>query len=874
MLAARLAVPRDVPRFLERHRLTDLLDAGVQGPLTVVHGPAGSGKTLLVSAWAASDRPPGPLAWVTLDSDVDGSGSFWSHVLQSLGGCGLAVTDEVGRPARADEVDRALLSRLAAALSEVGEPVVLVLDDYDRVSPGPVDRELDFVLRNSAPFLRLVVVGRRRPQLRLARYRVAGGLQEIGPADLAFTSTEAQALLRRHGVPQPAEVVDDLTDRTEGWATGLRLSALALEHGTPPDELECLLSSAHGDVADFLLAEVVDELPATTQDLLLRTCLLDRVSGDLADAMTGRSNGQRVLEDLARTGSFVRAVAGTTRWYRFHDLFATALRGRLEVREPDLVPQLHRRASRWLAEHDRLTEAVAHAVAADDWELAADEVVDGLAIGHLLVGLETRRLATLFERMPPDHGGTASMAAVQAALAMSRFDVTTCTAALARAADRLPDVPPERRTAVRLALASVRVIVSRLTGDVPGGEAAGAEARNLAAQLPPDRMARHPELLALVLSSLGTLQLWGGSVDAAERTLNDGLAVAVGPPTEYARSNCLGQLAFVHYLRGRLGQAHAAATEALDLATRSGLPPAARVPVGNLAAAALAWEWDDLVAVTAHVEQAAGSVAAQHDPSFAVLVAQYRARCRLARGTPAEALDILGAVHGERSMLPPATFVLAPVAVDEAVALLAVGESARARELLEAMPDGPDRQVGLARLHLAANDWTEALAALGELPDDEALAPGHAVRAQLGAAQALVATGRTRAARRRVEQALERARPERFRRPFTEAGPWWRRALQDDETLLSAHGWLGARLTGVAPAPGVEEPPPLVVEALTEKELEVLRLAAQPMSSREVAETMHLSVNTVKTHLRSVYRKLSASGRNQAVRRARSLGIL
>jgi LuxR family maltose regulon positive regulatory protein len=547
----------------------------------------------------------------------------------------------------------------------------------------------------------------------------------------------------------------------------------------------------------------------------------------------------------------------------------------LAQERPDLVPRLHRQASRWLADHGPLTDAVAHGVAGEDWALATDVVVDRLAVGRLLVGLDAHRLTTLFGALPPDLG-TAPAAVVRAALAMARFDAPACVDAL-EAAEAAAEGPAGfRQDAVQLGIAAVRVIVSRITGDLQAGEAAGARAKALLRRMPPQRLEEHPELPALVLSSLGTQQLWSGSLDEAQRTLEDGLTVADGPATEDARSNCLGQLGLLHYVRGRLRLAHARAMESLQLVDRAGLSTSARVPVGHLAAAAVAWEWNDLPAVRVHVEHAAGSVAARHDASVAVLIAQLRARYRLAHGDAAGATATLHEVAADRARLPASSFVHSSLVLDEASACLAVGEPERAKSVLAQLPEGsPERCVGLARVLLAAGEPAGALSAIGRVLDVPDLPPALDIRSQLAAARALQASSRTGDARRRVENALRLARAEGFRRPFAEAGPWFRQLLAGDKGLATAHGWLGAELTGTAgrPAEG-GDPPSLVAQPLTDRELEILRLVAQPMSSREVAETLHLSPNTVKTHLSSIYRKLAAPTRNQAVRRARTLGIL
>ena len=874
VLVSRLAAPQPTQLSVPRDRLLAQLSAGVRAPLTLVHGPAGSGKTFLVATWVSSGLAPGPVAWVTLDDDADAPGPFWAYVLQALRGCGLSLGEDIASPARAEEMDQSFLARVAAALSECDRPVVLVLDEYDVVSSAAINTGLDFVLRNAAPHLRLVVLSRQLPKLRLARHRVAGELTDIGPAELAFTAGETGALLELYDVPLPGPAVEDLTERTDGWVTGLRLSAMAMQRGSRLDAMWEQVAAGYGDIADFLLTEVVDQQPAETQDLLLRTCFLDRVNGEIADALTGRRDGQFILLDLARAGTFVAALPGAPGWFRYHELFATALQGRLLISDPDLVPELHRQASHWLADHGRLTESVAHAVAARDWNLAAAQVVDHLAVGHLLVGLETHRLGTLLADLPQS-GSSPHVELVRAALAMGRYDASSCLDALDRAEAGARDVTGSQQTALQLGIDAVRVIVSRLTGDLAAAESAGNEARALMARVPPDRLAQHPELPALVLSSLGTLQLWAGRLDEAEDSLRAGLATAGGPFTEHALINCLGQLALLHWLRGQLRQASECAMEALELVDRSGVSPGTRVPVGHLAAAAVAWEWNDLPAVRTHVEQAASSVAAQHDASLEVLVTLIRARYRMARGDCAEAVRLLQATAGPRARLAAESFVIPMLVLDEAMALLSCGRVDLAVSVLQGLPaDAPERRLGLARVWLARGQHEDALAALRETTDDLHLRPALGIQVHLVKAQALHATGDLHAARQQLERALRQSRPDGFRRPFVEAAPWVRQMLVDHPALAAQHGWLGPRLTGATLPTAAPEAPALVVEPLSDREIEVLRLVAQPMSSREVAATLHLSLNTVKTHLSRIYRKLSAPNRNQAVRRARSLGIL
>jgi len=876
---SRVAVPEPRQPVIVRRRLLRRLSAGVAGPLTLVHGPAGAGKTILTAAWVNAGLAPGPVAWATMDRDADAPGPFWSQVLHALSSCGVRLAD-VGLPARAEEVDPAFLDRVAAVVSEQSRPVVLVLDEYDAVPAAAVDADLEHFLRSCEGNLRLVVLSRRLPGLRLARYRAAGELTEIGPGELAFTPDEAADLFELHGVALPSPTAADLTERTGGWATGLRLSAMALARGTEADEVVHLVTAPHGDIAAFLLAEVVDAQPPPARELLLRTCLLESVSGELADAMTGRSDGQRVLTELARTSSFVRPVPGDPSWFTYHEIFGRALQGRLLSDHPALVPRLRRRSSRWLADNGRLTDAVAQAVGAGDWQLAAVHVVDHLAVGHLLVGLETHRLGTMFARMPTDTAPSAHVWLVRAALAMARFDAAAAVHALAEADRLVEEVDAHRRPTLELGIATVRVIVSRLTTDLPTAERSGARARRLMAQVPAERLAEHPELPALALSSLGTMQLWHGSLDAAEESLRAGLAAARGPSTEHARSNCLGQLAFLDYLKGHLREATDHAVQALLLIERSGLPPQSRVPVGHLAAAAVAWEWNDLVAARSHTRQAASATAARHDPSIAVMVALLRARLHRASDRVPEAIRVLRGAVETRDRLSDSSLLRPMLLLEEVVALLQGGETEEARTVVLSMsPGSAERSLALARLELALRRPDAALKVLDDAGPDPEGSPLVQVPLALARADALHALSRRRDAISHLEGALRLARPPGIRRPFVEAAPWVRRWLATEDPadrpawLAPDPGRVGAE-GGAARAVSDGEAAFLVSEPLTERELQVLRLVAEPMTSREVAEALHLSLHTVKTHLRSILRKLSASSRNQAVRRARSLELI
>lgn len=405
VLAARLTVPTVPGTFVRRDRLVEQLTDGARSPLTLVNGPAGAGKTLLVADWITACEP-GSVAWLTVESQDSAPGVFWSYVLHAFRRHGVALPESIGSPALPGEVDHSLLARLAAWLNEQDSRVVLVLDEFDRVAgSAAVADELQFVLRHAGDGLRLVIISRTEPLLPLYRYRAAGELVDIRADDLAFRAEETATLIDRHGLPLPAEAARTLTERTEGWAAGLRLCVLAAQRADDPEGFLKDFEAGHSTVADFLLGEVLRAHPAETQDLLLRTSILEKTHPDLANALTGRDDAEPVLEELQRTNAFVEPLGHS--WYRLHSLFAEILRVHLRVRHPGLEPELHRTAAEWLSRAGLLDEALRHAADAGDWELASVELVDHLAIGRLLTGLSAERLDDLFARMTPEASGPA-----------------------------------------------------------------------------------------------------------------------------------------------------------------------------------------------------------------------------------------------------------------------------------------------------------------------------------------------------------------------------------------------------------------------------------------------------------------------------------
>jgi LuxR family maltose regulon positive regulatory protein len=372
LLATKLDVPQRRPGLLPRPRLLGRLAAGMEQELTLVCAPAGFGKTSLLGDWARHARQP--VAWLSLDAGDDDPVRFWRYVAAALDRAGIAVGERLApllrgpEPASLETVVTALINELVAR----SEEVTLLLDDYQLIQVPPIHDSLTLLLDRAPPMLRLVLASRADPPLPLARLRARGQLAELRERDLRFTMEESAALLREtSGLELPASSLDAVATRTEGWVAGLQLAALSL-HGHPdPAGFVATFSGSDRYVLDYLAEEVLDRQPEPLRLFLLDTSVLERLSGPLCDAVTGRTDSQRLLEQAERANLFLVPLDGQRRWWRYHRLFADLLRARLRQTQPERVGGLHQAAAAWCERNGLVDDAIRHALAAGDQVWAA-----------------------------------------------------------------------------------------------------------------------------------------------------------------------------------------------------------------------------------------------------------------------------------------------------------------------------------------------------------------------------------------------------------------------------------------------------------------------------------------------------------------------
>ncbi|MCM2416709.1 LuxR C-terminal-related transcriptional regulator [Streptomyces sp. RKAG293] len=866
ILSARFAVPA-VPRILvPRPGLLERLTTGVQGPVTFVSGPAGAGKSVLTAHWVSQYRGPGTVAWLSVEPG-DSPDNFWAHVLEALHRSGVRLPAQVDTPLREQDAGRLLLARLAEGLAHAPEPVVLVLDRFDALVCPEVTQDLAFLIRHAAPGLRLVLTSRCDPLLPLHRYRAAGEITEIRNADLRFTQQDTQVLLRGHGLDVGEEDLRTLAERTEGWAAGLRLCALAMQRAMDPRAFIRDFAADRSTIADYLLTEVLDAYPPATQNLLLRVSIIDRIHPDLADALTGDHDGQWTLAALARANAFVEQVNDTA-WYRMHPLFAEVLRARLRHIHPDLEPRLRQRAARWLAANGQQTEAVVQASAAADWGFAAQQLVDTLAIPRLLAGPDTDRLTRLLSAMPLDLAG-AEPALVNATLCLAQHDVQGCAAALRTAEDQ----PGNQGVAVKLSASFLAVLSARLSGPYEAVREAAADTRRLLREIPQPLRLEHPELAATVLASLGSAALNAGELDNATATLTAAVDACGQPGTEHPHHDALGSLALVELLQGRLRQAQAYAHNALDIVERSALTPAHHAALERLVLAGAAAEHNELADAQAHLDLVLTTRADLEDVAL-VEAAVIGARLAAAAGHWAGARAALDRAYEclPADGAPP--WAMDELAIAASAVHLAQGQTGAALAALDSVAcERPQHTVALARVLLATGRDDSAMQELTHLPNPEPATAPSRVQACLLRVQAAVQRDDLQEAHSLLAQALTLARPEKLRRLFVESGPGVHLLLRENPDLAQAHSWLPAQLLGRHRIDTITELPS-IVDGLTDRERDVLNQAARMLSTEEIAAELCVSVNTVKTHLKSAFRKLGVTRRSEAVHRAQALGLL
>lgn len=871
VLAAKITMP-GVPSWLvPRPRLEERIAQGAQGPVTTVTGPPGAGKTMALALWAAARPPAGALAWVTLDDYDNRPKVFWSYVLAALRRAGVAVPRALAAAPRRYAVDHELLLRFASLMAAQEPPVTLVLDDMHLLTAPKVVDGLAYVLRNARPGLRLVAASRIDPLLPLHRYRLAGELTEIRARDLAFSIPEAEQLMARHDVVLSAESLERLSRRAEGWVAVMRLAAISMAGHPDPEQFVKELIAEDSAVAGYLVEEVLNAQPVQVRNFLLRTSILDSMSEDLAAELADDRGDASVLRELAQENAFVQRDDGG--WYRYHALFAAVLRLKLRRDDPGRIPDLHLRAAGWYRRNGSLTEAVRHAADAGDWQFAARTVVDELAVGQLIEPRGDEALTGAFQHMLRDGQWTDPQPLlVKAAIEAARGQDGRSAALVSAAEDMLVDRSGEDEIPSRLAAALIRLALARRCGDLGTAAAAAGRSRPLLNAIPADRLARQPAIEPYVLAGCAAVRLWSGNFAEAAATFEAGAAAARTPDSESELAECIGHLALIEALSGRLSRAVELAEAVVGPEAETGRPTGPMSVAAEAALATVHLERNELSRSRLWHRRVREALRSRPDRLIDAAAGLAAGRCCLAEGHGRAALEIAGRVR--QGWSPPAWIEHWLLLLDSS-AYLVMGDFPSAADA--ASRAGPasslDAAAALAVAQLAAGNHEAATEVLASAPWTEEATASARLTAWLMDAQLSFGQGEDARGRRSLVQALRLGEPEQLRLPFVMERSWLRQVLRLDPELTHRHRrLLEPGLAGAPPPAG--EPGPVIVEELSAREREVLQHVSALESTAEIASAMYISVNTVKTHLKSIYRKLAATHRGEAVRNARRLGLL
>jgi len=860
------ATASQVAGVVERPALFDLLDRGVQGPVTLVCAPAGSGKTMLIRSWLETRCPPMAVARLAVRTDEADATRFWGAVADALRRSGAVASDDPLATLAAAPMggQDAFVAGLIDGLERLASPVLLIVDDLEQLRSEEALDNLGLLIERAPAQLRCLLISRSEPKVGLHRLRLTGGLTELRPAELTLTPDEAGELLAAAGVALSPEQVRRLHERTEGWAAGVRLAALSLTRHPDPARFVDEFSGSEWTIAEYLGGEVLSRQSAEVRDLLLRTSILERVSGPLADQLTGRTDGARILHALEQANALVMALDVARSWFRYHRLMVDFLRGELEREAAAEIPDLHRRAAQWLAEHGEPIEAIRHAQRAHDWELASD-LLGRNWVGMLLDGEETT-IASLLAGFPDEQvRADAELAAIAAAdnLAASRWEEADALLAVAETA------PRGRRADT--ALATVQLIRARQLGDFSSAveTAAAALARDDAGDI---------ELRALAHANLGVGMSWTLRLADAEEHLKRGLQLGRRIGSPYVEILCLNGVGLAAYLTQRLSLAEELFRHGISIAERVGWTRHPNAGVTSLFLSLVLADRGRFAEAGEWLERAEPILDRAPEPAAVVALHFTKGIQAFAHGRLAEALASFR--EGERlcAALRSPFFLTRALWHWQLRAQVQLGDLDAVRAALADADGGPEWPNLEAQLRLAEGDPEAAAAAVA--PSLDADWPSYlqnlAVQAQLLDGIARLQLGDTTTAQRRVERALEISSGE-GRIWIYLTVPGVRELLEAQPMHATAHpGHLKDLLDHVA---GIEPPPgavaaPTLSEPLTDRELAVLRFLPTNLSAPEIASELILSVHTVKTHMRKLYAKLDVHTRAEAVQTGRALGLL
>jgi LuxR family maltose regulon positive regulatory protein len=872
LLVTKMHIPQLRPGLLARPHLIERLNSGLiqrgafTRKLTLVSAPAGFGKTTLIVQWLS--EMVHPVAWLSLDESDGDPVRFLAYlvaaVAQTASDFGTSVQNLLQAPQ--PPAEKILLSALINELAGLQQSLFLVLDDYHSLQNQAVHRQLNFLSEYQPQHVHLVIVTREDPPLPLSRLRAQGQVLEIRQSDLRFTHQEvADFLHTSFGLKISAEDVQALAKRTEGWAVGLHMAALSLQNTADKHAFVQSFKGSHRFILDYLLEEVLERQPDHLRAFLQKTSILERLSAPLCDALTGRSDSSEILDHLEESNAFILALDPYRHWYRYHHLFAELLRHRLRHQDTSQEETLHLKASRWFEQNAYPVEAVRHALAAGDWERSGDLILK--ASENLLKRGEVTTILTWYRRIPEDQIVSRPL------LALSFSWPLVLSGQLESAQKLLEQVEQQVGDKAEWLgeIAAVQAYIARSRGDDRRTVMLSEKALSLLPQ-------REQQLKDILSVNLGIAYWHTGHLKESRQVMQEAFKAAQAKGNQYAE---LTAQIFLNRILAASGQLREAFVAYQSLAAID--RPIPVLALVHMDVATLYYEWNDLRAARHHLEKCLAIAAQTASGEFLISGHTQMARLFLAQNDMQNSLEELSRTEQMLATQTVTPLNRARTAAVRVQAALRRDDLEGAAQWLEQAGSNADAHpfypfLGLtpARYLLAQNRKGEALAYL-----DDCLK--RAEQASWGYGQIAIKVLQAQAARQPDEaqefllQALEWAQPAGYVRTFVDAGPSLSPLLEEAALQGANPQYLKTLLSALAHEPSAEResgPITSLIEPLSERETEVLRLAAAGLSNRQIAAKLIISLGTVKTHMHNIYSKLNASNRTQAVATARESGLI
>jgi LuxR family maltose regulon positive regulatory protein len=887
LLTTKLYIPPIRPELVPRPHLIERLNAGLRSghKLTLISAPAGFGKTMLVNAWLRGTGRS--FTWLSLDEGDNTLPRFLDYLIAAF----QHIDEEIGQTeqnllqAPHPPPVETLLTELINDSAAQPTPFVLVLDDYHTITELGVHEAVRFLLEKQSLQIHMVIISRHDPPLPLSRLRGRGQITEIRQRDLRFTVEEATTFLNQlMGLNLETSQVAALNGHTEGWITGLQMAAFALQSRIADDGTDPVprfiesFSGRHHFILDYLTDEVLKRQPEPIYQFLLRTCILEQMCSDLCDALTGQTSSQQTLEHLQRANLFVVPLDGERRWYRYHRLFAELLRARLQEAAPEQIPDLHFRAATWHDQNALPTKAVHHALAIPDFDLAADVIERAILTATTWSSVSVALFSEWFNPLPEDVLRARPRLRLFASrvlyLTGQREETERILQELTTLLQGDPAIPDAKNI---LGL----VIVDRASyAAVRGNVQQAIEFAHQALTHWPEENA---PMRMRVSSVLGLAHFRAGNMTEAEQAFSQAIAAAKAANIGFVAVPFVCSIAEIQITQGRLRQALQTCQQAIEMATVEGAPTWMPGFV-TLELGKILYEQNDLSAAEQRVSRSLKQLGQSGTTDSFGIGHALLARIKQARGDDDGAQEAI-----QRALQIAQSFDIARISTlieaHQARIWLAQGQLelaarwARDYEQLGAVEYLHEfEDLALARVLLAQDKSVDALALLDRLlsPAKAAGRMGTVIEISALRALALQALNDTENALETLKHTLQLAEPEGYARVFLDEGEPMAQLLRQAARRGITTSYVGQLLAALG-AEAEDRPAidmSLLIEPLSNREIQVLELIADGLSNPEIAQRLFISLPTVKSHTRNIYGKLSVHNRKDAVARARELNIL